>query len=212
MTPMGIPPPDALRQRIESAIAETPASRFGRGPRLAVAVVTVLVVLAIGLLTMRPDLRAMPAASLAGVTLGVTFLAVGTLVVALAPGSRGLGAPVTALVILAVTTAPLYAILTLSAPIGDATHAPKTLACFRMSIFAASLALVGLTASLRRSVPAAPNARGALIGACAGAWAGLVIHVHCPCPDRLHIALGHALPIAIFSIVGALVTPRFLRP
>ena len=52
----------------------------------------------------------------------------------------------------------------------------------------------------------------ALLGATAGAWAGVLQHLHCPSGDRVHILLGHAVPIVIFAIASALATPRWLRP
>ncbi len=210
--PREIPPPDALRERIRASIAETPPVGMSARGRIAVSIVVVLVAVSIGIAVMRPDLQLLPLGSLLAVTLGVGFLATATLVVALSPGSRGLGAPVTALVALAATTAPLYAIITVTASLGTEPDGPPVRGCFSMSLAIAAIALTGLTYALRRSVPVAPIARGALLGACAGAWAGLAIHLHCPCGDRMHILVGHAVPIAIFSLVGAIASPRLLRP
>jgi len=212
MTPAEIPPPDALRDRIRAAVAETkPIGLTPRG-QLAVSIVVVLVAVSIGIALMRPDLASLPTGALLSVTLGVGLLSTATLVVALSPGSRGLGAPVTALVALAAMTAPLYAIITLGGSLGAVADGPDVRGCFSMSLAIAAIGLAGLTFALRRSVPVAPIARGALLGACAGAWAGLAIHLHCPCGDKLHILLGHAVPIAIFALIGAVATPRFLRP
>jgi hypothetical protein len=212
MTPTEIPPPDVLRDRIREAVARTEPSGMAPRTRAAIAIVFILVAVVLGIALMRPDVTTLPAASLIGVSLGVAFLAAATLVVALSPGSHGLGAPVTWLVALAATTAPLYAIMTMMAGLGAAPDGPPVRGCFTMSLFVAAVGLVGLTFALRRSVPAAPVARGALLGACAGAWSGLTIHLHCPCGEALHILLGHAAPIAICAAIGALVSPRFLRP
>lgn len=213
MTPVELPPPpDVLRDRIREAVAKTPASGATPRARVAIAIVVILIAVAAGLALMRPDLPALPLPSLIGVSLGIAFLAAATLVVALSPGSRGLGAPVTTLVALAAITTPLYALMTMMAGLGDAPDGPRVRGCFTMSLAVASFALAGLTFALRRSVPAAAVARGALLGACAGAWAGLTIHLHCPCGEALHILLGHAVPIAICSLAGALISPRFLRP
>lgn len=205
-------PPADMRDRIRAAVEKTPTSGFSPRTRAIVAVVSVLVAISIGIARMRPDFAALPLASIVGVSLGIAFLAAATLVVALSPGNYGLGAPVTLLVTLAVTTAPLYAVLTMMAGLGHAPDGPATRGCFTMSLAVAALALSGLTLALRRSVPAAPIARGALLGACAGAWAGLTIHLHCPCGDRLHILFGHAVPIAICAVIGAAISSRFLRP
>ena len=212
MTPVEIPPPDALRERIQAAVTRTPASTLSPRTRAIVAMVVILISVAIGIATMRPDFAALPVASLVGVTLGIGFLAAATLVAALSPGTHGLGAPVTLLVTLAATTAPLYALMTMMGGLGYAPDGPATRGCFTLSLVVAITALTGLTFALRRSVPAAPVARGALLGACAGAWAGLTIHLHCPCGDSLHILLGHAVPIALSALLGAVISPRFLRP
>lgn len=212
MTPAEIPPPELLQVRIRAEIARTPSSGVSPRARVALAIVVILIAVALGIALMRPDIGTLPIASLVGVTLGVAFLAAATLVIALSPGEHGLGAPVTVLVALAATTAPLYAIMTMMAGIGTVPDGPPVRGCFSMSVFVATLALAGLTFAMRRSVPAAPVARGALLGACAGAWAGLTIHLHCPCGDKLHILLGHAVPIALCAIAGALISPRFLRP
>ncbi len=212
MMPTEIPPPDALRDRIRAAVAQTTPVGLSPRARVVVSIVVVLVAVSIGIALMRPDVSALPLASIIGVTLGVALLATATLIVALSPGSRGLGASVSSLVALAATTAPLYAVVTMMAGLGAAEDGPRVRGCFSTSLAIASVALVGLTFALRRSVPAAPVARGALLGACAGAWAGLTIHLHCPCGDRMHILIGHAVPIVIFSVLGAVVSPRWLRP
>jgi hypothetical protein len=212
MTPLEIPPPEALRDRIRAATAETRPAGFSPRARAVVSIVAVLAAISLGIALMRPDLSALPVGSLVAVTLGVAVLATVTLVVALTPGSRGLGASVTTLAAFATITAPLYAVITMAASLGLAEDGPRVRGCFSMSLAIASIALAGMTFALRRSVPVASVARGALLGACAGAWAGLAIHLHCPCGDRMHILIGHAVPIAIFSVVGAVVSPRFLRP
>ncbi len=212
MTPVEIPPPDALRDRIREAVSHTAPAGLTPRTRAAVAVVFILIAIALGVALMRPDIAALPPASLIGVSLGVAFLAAATLVVALSPGRHGLGAPVTWLVVLAATTAPLYAMMTMMAGLGTAPDGPPVRGCFTMSTGVALVGLVGLTYALHRSVPAAAVARGALLGACAGAWAGLTIHLHCPCGEPLHILLGHAAPIAICAALGAVISPRFLRP
>jgi len=213
VTPLHLPPPpEALRERVRANLAHAPTSGLSPRSRALTSALVVIALIAGGLALIRPDLAQLPCVPLLSVTFGVGLLGVSTLLVALAPGRRGLGASVTWLVALATLTAPLYAMVTLLAALGTRPEIPAVPGCFSMSLGFAAIALTGLTWALRRSVPAAPVARGALLGANAGAWAGLIIHLHCPCGDRLHILVGHVVPIAIFAVVGAVLTPRFLRP
>lgn len=213
MTPVPIPPPpDALRDKLRASMAETPPTGMSPRGRAVLSIVVVVALVLGGIALIRPDLARLPQPALWMVTVGVGLLAIATLVVALAPGRRGLGASVTLLVALAALTAPVYAVITLVAALGVSSEILPSRNCFSMSMGFAAVALTGLTFALRRSVPAAPVARGALLGACAGAWAGLVIHLHCPCGDRMHILVGHAIPVAIVAVLGAALSPRFLRP
>jgi hypothetical protein len=60
----------------------------------------------------------------------------------------------------------------------------------------------------RSSDPVHPRALGAAIGAAAGAWAGAMINVHCGLTTVEHLAVAHALPIALVSLIGALTGGR----
>jgi hypothetical protein len=51
-----------------------------------------------------------------------------------------------------------------------------------------------------------------MLGAAAGAVAGVALHLFCPHFDAIHLVVGHVAPIAAFAMVGALLTPRWLRP
>jgi len=90
--------------------------------------------------------------------------------------------------------------------------APPTWMCLAMAAMVATVGLSALVAAFRYAVPVAPRARGAALGAAAGAWAGLAMHLRCPSAAPLHILLGHAVPIALVALLGALVAPRFVRP
>jgi hypothetical protein len=83
--------------------------------------------------------------------------------------------------------------------------------CFMMSIGVGGFAGIGLLWALRNAVAVAARLRGAALGAAAGAWSGLALHIHCPAFERGHIMIGHFLPILIFAVVGAMVGPRVLK-
>jgi hypothetical protein len=44
----------------------------------------------------------------------------------------------------------------------------------------------------------------------AGAWASVLIDLHCECADLLHVTLGHVLPVAVLAAVGAIVGRRVI--
>jgi hypothetical protein len=210
--PIEIPPPPAFESRIRSAVAATKPVALAPRMRAAVAVVAVLVTLVSGAALLRPDLGSVPLVGLIAQSGAVALLGILTLVVAMSAGPYGFGMSVPVLATLAGITAPIYAALTMAIPLGTAAHGPEVRGCFTISMVVGSIGLAGLTFAMRRAVPSGATARGALLGACAGAWAGLAVHLHCPCGDRWHILLGHAAPIAIFATVAAIVTPRLLRP
>ena len=49
-----------------------------------------------------------------------------------------------------------------------------------------------------------PKATGAALGSAAGAWGGAFLEGHCPSLDIVHMTLGHALPIVVLALLGAL--------
>lgn len=213
MIPQGIPPPDALRARVRASIAETPPSRIGRPARMAIATVSAAVAIVVGVAKIRPDMQLGPSHALVALTAVLIVLAVATSVAGLARGRLGLGAPLLTLLVLAVATVPLYAMATMMWPVAGPEAPPHgETGCFSIALACGAVVLAGLTFALRRSVPAAPVARGALVGACAGAWAGLAVHLHCPAVGREHLLVGHILPLAIATLIGLLVVPRFLKP
>jgi hypothetical protein len=72
--------------------------------------------------------------------------------------------------------------------------------------------MAAFVVALRRAVPVASRLRAAALGAASGAWAGLAVFLFCPSGDRLHLLLGHALPVALLTLTGLLVAPARIRP
>ena len=134
-------------------------------------------------------------------------------------GRHGFGASATMLAIVAIVVAPLYALLTLAVPIhvGDAeatgvTISPWGMRCALLAAGVGLTAMLSLGAALRRAVLVISGMRGAVIGAAAGAWAGLAVFVFCPSGDRLHLLVGHVLPVIALTVTGLVLLPRSLRP
>jgi len=71
--------------------------------------------------------------------------------------------------------------------------------------------LTGFLVALRRAVPVSVRLRGAALGAAAGAWAGLALLFFCPAAEPLHLLVGHSLPVAAATLLGALLAPAALK-
>lgn len=144
-------------------------------------------------------------------TLAATYLA-------LAQGRNGLGAMAAVLIAIACLIAPLYTILIAPEPIHasgtvlEATQiSPWGARCLIVASIVIALALTGFLFALRRAVPVSVRLRGAALGAAAGAWAGLALLFFCPAADRLHLLVGHSLPVVAATLLGALLAPAALR-
>jgi hypothetical protein len=81
---------------------------------------------------------------------------------------------------------------------GSARCALATLA---MGAVPFAVALMGR----RGSDPTHPRAAGAALGVVAGAWAAVLIDLHCEHADGMHVALGHVGPVVILALVGLVV-------
>jgi hypothetical protein len=229
--PLAVPavPPPALAARVRASVAQTPASRSTVRERVALALVAIPVAILVGLAgsrvffpgrsLFRVDFEALSDVAFAERLLLLLLLAGMATGIALVPGRRGLGSKVTLLAIAAVAVAPLYTLITNVAPLGTAAgdaaarllH-PLGLPCASVALAVGLVALAAFGVALRRAVPAAPVNRAAALGAAAGAWAGVALFLQCPAKDALHLLVGHSLPVAAFSVLGAVALPRLLRP
>ena len=89
--------------------------------------------------------------------------------------------------------------------------APRVhLVCCVIGIAFATGPLAAMLWVRRGSDPVHPAATGAAIGAAAGAWGGLLIHLHCPYADPVHTVIGHVLPIVLLAALGAILGRRLL--
>lgn len=147
------------------------------------------------------------------------LLASAATLAALWRGRHGFGAPALALAMMAMLVAPLYALFawmdpvhTANSGIGEILISPWGARCLMIAGLVGTIVLSAFTLALHRAVPVATRSRAAAIGACAGAWAGLAVFAFCPSGDQQHVFLGHVLPIAGLTALGALLLPRWLRP
>lgn len=64
---------------------------------------------------------------------------------------------------------------------------------------------------LRGSVPVGSRWTGAGVGAAGGSLGGLVLHLHCPVADALHLGVIHGGLVLAGAVIGTLAVPRIAR-
>ncbi|HET9929206.1 MAG TPA: NrsF family protein [Polyangiaceae bacterium] len=164
----------------------------------------------------RGDLSKLPVAYVVGQIALPFVLAVASLWVALTRGRAGLGARVVALVTLSfVGPVAFWAVATLApsprpALAGEASGV-RVLLCLDLTLLWTAVPLLCAALVLRHAFPAASRWRSALLAVAAGLLASGVMNLHCPNVTKLHIAVGHGLPILIALVVGAILMPRATR-
>ncbi len=227
--PGGGPPSQMLYDRIRERMGATSASRFRTGDRLILACIVVPILAAAvtligsGLVYHRAAFGLVTSPEESGRLLWMLALliamTVAVSVVAIWRGRKGLGAATTLLAASSVLVAPLYSAITMirplhlhDAPVTEVTISPWGVRCALIAAVVGLAVTAVLALALRRAVPAATRLRGATLGAAAGAWAGIAVFAFCPSADLQHLLAGHFLPVAALCLIGALVTPRWLRP
>ena len=221
--------PEKLYSRIRAAIEATPAAATDLHAR---AITALVFALAVTLVTVLVASQMVYGQTAAGLQLGLQttsrlvwvsgmllILTCAATAIALWRGRTGFGASAALLVFIAALVTPLYALLTVPnsvhAPdfaIASVDVSPFGIRCFALAVFVGVAVLASFAIALHRAVPVASYLRSAVLGAAAGAWAGLAVFGFCPSGDRLHLVIGHVLPIAALTALGLGTLPRFLRP
>ncbi|HMG23359.1 MAG TPA: NrsF family protein [Kofleriaceae bacterium] len=80
--------------------------------------------------------------------------------------------------------------------------------CLANGLETALVPVVLGTIFLRRSLPIGSRWVAAALGAGGGSLGGLVLHLHCPVADGLHVGLVHGGVIAIAALLAAALVPR----
>lgn len=156
-----------------------------------------------------------PEALLLGTAVGWAAIAVAATSLALWRGRSMLGRPGRMLYLVALATP--FALLAWAVIMDVANKdslkpCPPVLAmgCFAITLLMAAWPLVALSFARRGTDPVHPRATGASLGAAAGAWASVAIHLHCPLSSPLHMLLGHVLPAAALVAIGAWLGKRVI--
>jgi hypothetical protein len=225
----GFDPPDTLHQRVvaavraqrtstvrprlKNALALSMASIFAAGVVLAAS----QVVYGNPAMGLHAGVRSTSLLAFVGVAL--LLLTLVSTAAALWRGRSGLGASTTKLLAIAVTIAPLYALFSLSLPlheiaatVGSVSISPWGARCLVIASLVGVVVLGWFAFAMRAAAPVGTHVRSMVLGSAAGAWAGLAVFVFCPSGAPLHLLIGHALPVAAFTALGALTLPAVLRP
>lgn len=141
------------------------------------------------------------------------FIATGTFVVAVISSRRTLLRSVamaprpTTLAWTLCAVVPLVTLLWLGAWHGYYTEPFQRIGYRCLGLGSATGAiLLGVTLYLQRNtMPRSTLAMGAALGATSGAWAAIFVVLWCPLTNAPHVCVGHVLPIALISFLGALV-------
>lgn len=84
--------------------------------------------------------------------------------------------------------------------------------CLAHGLETAIVPVVIGTIFLRRALPVGSRWVAAGLGAGGGSLGGLVLHLHCPVADGVHVGLVHGGVIAIAALLAAALTPRATEP
>ncbi|HEY8946570.1 MAG TPA: NrsF family protein, partial [Polyangiaceae bacterium] len=85
------------------------------------------------------------------------------------------------------------------------------LVCLDITLALTAVPMLCAAFALRRAFAATARWRSALVGAGCGLFAGTLINVHCPNVSPFHLTLGHAVPVLLATVLGAVLMTRWLR-
>jgi hypothetical protein len=223
-------PDPGLYSRLRRRIGATPAPGVATSSRVIAALLLLPALTAIAVTAASQIVYGRPL--LAGLTfeihsagavllalLSFAALTIGTTFVTIRRGD-GWGAGPQQLLTTAALATPAYALLALLGrvhstdligPSGVMLSA-WAYRCLILASFVGVLVLTILAMALRRAVTAGVRLRGAAVGATAGLWSGLAVFIFCPSGNGTHLLIGHVLPVLGFTLLGAAIVPRVLRP
>jgi len=84
--------------------------------------------------------------------------------------------------------------------------------CLSIGLATALGPVVVAALMLRGAAPVGSRWTAAALGAAGGALGGLVLHLHCPIADGVHVGVVHGGVVACAALLAAAVVPRALKP
>jgi hypothetical protein len=86
----------------------------------------------------------------------------------------------------------------------------RAFVCLTLSLVLAVGPFAVLTLGRRATDPIHPRVAAAAMGVTAGAWAGVMMDLHCEHADLFHVMVGHVAPALVLAVVGALLGEQLL--
>ena len=204
--------PDTLRQRVLQAAATEAVPTRLAWRRQALVAIVVAAVASLGLFECAGGAehgKARPGNLTLWIALGGSLLAVIATWLAHHRGRSMLGRPMVQSVAVAVL-APVATAAWMVA-FADLYTAPAPKFGWRCLGLSLAMTTPLLIAGWRYGRPQfgyAQRWQGAAIGGAAAAWAAVLVQIWCPLCDLPHVLVGHALPVALAVLVGALLAGK----
>jgi hypothetical protein len=212
------PAPPPLSQVLEAELAQLRPVATRRPLRQLALLVAVSLIYGAGLLvmlTVRRDLHELPMGWLvsAGLAWLLGFLVPVTLATVPRPGAvmprwrlAGLASVLAAVAMIGLglvlhPTGPHSAVL-------GWDGVPRGYGCLALGLETSIVPVVVGTIFLRRTLPVGSRWVAAGLGAGGGSLGGLVLHLHCPIADGLHVGLVHGGVIVVAALLAAALMPR----
>jgi hypothetical protein len=87
-------------------------------------------------------------------------------------------------------------------------HFARGYGCLEFGLATAIVPVVAGAIFLRRSLPVGSRWTSAALGAGGGSLGGLLLHLHCPITEGLHVGLMHGGVVGIAALIAAALAPR----
>lgn len=208
----------ATRARVLAAVAArpSPSRRTELGRSLVLTVLSWLLALAVFHYAGGVRLTHRPISLILGTALGTGLVAAITAWIGLSRGRASLGR-VPSVAVTVTIIAPflivLWKLFWSSRYDGALSEWPTRpgLKCLGLSLGIAACPLAAFVAGRRFSDPRSPVLTGVMAGAAIGAITNVLTDLWCPVAYMPHLLLGHVLPVAILSAVGAWLGTKVIR-
>jgi hypothetical protein len=209
------PAPPPLSPRLEDELADLTPVATRRPVRQLALLVAVSLVYAAGMLAMlstRRDLHQLPMVWLVGAGLAWLFGFVAPVYLATVPRAGAVTPRWRLAGISAVIGTIGFVALGLSVHPGGATADwalfVRGYGCLEYGLATALVPVVVGAILLRGALPVGSRWIAAALGAGGGSLGGLMLHLHCPIKDRLHIGLMHGGVVGIAALLAAALVSR----